>query len=70
MLLSQRLLQLLNDSLLTLQIRSGQEFGDTNHPSAPVFCIWMLAFASYRLRSKFDIPYSTRGLGYLDAILS
>jgi hypothetical protein len=26
---------------------------------APVFCIWMLAFASFRLCSKFDIPNGT-----------
>jgi len=54
---------------LTLQIRSGPEFGHANQPYAPVFCIWMLAFASFRLRSKFDIPNGTRWLGYLDAIL-
>jgi len=38
--------------------------------SAPVFCIWMLAFASCKLRSKFDISNGTRRLGYLYAILT
>ncbi len=32
-------------------------------------CIWMLAFASSRLRNQFYIPNDTRGLGHPDAIL-
>jgi hypothetical protein len=36
---------------------------------APVFCIWMLAFSTYSLRSKFDISDGTSWLGYLETIL-
>ena len=38
--------------------------------SAPGFCIWMIDFASRKLRSKFDISNGTRRLGYLYAILT
>ena len=36
---------------------------------APVFCIWMLAFTSFRL-SKFDTTNVTRGLRYLRRMLA
>jgi hypothetical protein len=36
----------------------------------PVFRIWMLAFTSIQLCSKFDIPNGTRRLGYFHAILT